>query len=190
LACYHITAVQVTVWYLHWLFHSATAAYILSSVLAILSLRAFFDFTISFNIFLVVIIELYSFKPNCPGIKVKTKPAFYLLIFYTLAMCKPVLPLVQDELAHIFWKAQHIATVHHYHGDHHAEVEIAEAAHEEENNKLPATSKTPEPVSIHITSPIVYNIQQPILQKEKYSIITSNVSTVSLDKHYPPPKSC
>ena len=65
-------------------------------------------------------------------------------------MCKPVLPLVQDELAHIFWKAKHLATVHHHHGDHHAEVEVAAAEHEEDGDKQPATTKTSEPVSVHI----------------------------------------
>ena len=42
-------------------------------------------------------------------------------------MCKPILPFIEDELAHLFWKAKHLATVHHHHGDHHAEEEIAKA---------------------------------------------------------------
>jgi hypothetical protein len=37
----HFTAVQVSVWYLHWLQHSARAAYLLPPMLAFLSLRAF-----------------------------------------------------------------------------------------------------------------------------------------------------
>ena len=120
----------------------------------------------------------------------KSNTAYYLLILYTLALCKPLLPLVQDELAHIFWKAEHISTVHHHHGDHHAEEEIAEAAHEEKNNTNPATSKTSQPVSIHLFNQIIYNIPRLHIEKEKYRITVSNVSTISLDKHYPPPKSC
>lgn len=41
--CYHFPAVHVSVWFLHWLQHSARAGYLLFSVFAILSLRAFSD---------------------------------------------------------------------------------------------------------------------------------------------------
>lgn len=116
--------------------------------------------------------------------------AFILFILYTLALCKPVLPFLKDEVAHIFWKAQHIASVHHHHGDHHAEDEIAEAAHEEENNKNPATTKTSEPVSVHMVVQTLYNIPHSITEKLKFAISVNHISTVSLDKHYPPPKSC
>jgi hypothetical protein len=121
---------------------------------------------------------------------VKSNKAYYLLLLYTLGVCKPILPLLQDELAHIFWNAQHIATVHHHQGEHHAEVEFAEAAHEEENDKHPATGKTSEPVSIHIASLIIFNIHKPLTSKEQYGIIVFNVSNVSPNKYYPPPKSC
>ncbi len=105
-------------------------------------------------------------------------------------MCKPVLPLVQDEIAHIFWKAEHIATVHHHHGDHHAEEEIATSAHEEESNKNPATSKTSEQVSIHIIVESFYTIPPLSIEKQKFGTSICNVFTLSLYKHYPPPKSC
>ncbi len=104
-------------------------------------------------------------------------------------MCKPILPLVQDELAHIFWKAEHIATVHHHHGDHHAEDEVAEAAHEEENDKNPSTTKTSEPVSVHIVLQILYNIPHLTTEKLTFATSVSNISTTCLDKDYPPPKS-
>ncbi len=51
-------------------------------------------------------------------------------------MCKPVIPLVQDKLAHIFWNAHHIATVHNHHGEHHAEEDIAKATQDEQDNKI------------------------------------------------------
>ncbi len=104
-------------------------------------------------------------------------------------MCKPVLPLVQDEVAHIFWKAEHVASVHHHHGDHHAEEEIATSAHEEESNKTPATSKTSEPVSIHLIVQSFYTLPQLSLQYQKFGRHICLVSTLSLDKYYPPPKS-
>ena len=116
--------------------------------------------------------------------------AAYFLLLYTLAMCKPILPAIQDKLAHIFWKAEHLATVHHHHGDHHAEEEIAEAEHEDNANKQPATIKTSEPVSVHIVVEILYSISQPTIHKQKFAVNICNVSTVSLEKYYPPPKCC
>ena len=118
----------------------------------------------------------------------KTTAAYYFLVLYTLAVCKPILPFVQDELAHIFWKAKHLATVHHHHGDHHAEKEVAKAAHHEHPDKHPATTKTSEPVSVHIVVETLYGISKPAIHKQQFAVNNSNVSTVSLDKYYPPPR--
>ncbi len=120
----------------------------------------------------------------------KTTAAYYLLLLYLFAICKPVLPLVQDDLAHIFWKTEHIATVHHHHGDHHAEEEVATAAHDEENNKVPLTSKTSEPVSIHIIVQNSYIIPQLFIEKPNFGAKIYKVSSLSLDKHFPPPRCC
>jgi hypothetical protein len=97
---------------------------------------------------------------------------------------------VQDTIGHVFWKAHHLATVHHHHGNHHAEEEIAEVAHEEENDKSPTTTKTFEPLSVHIVLQTPYNIPHLTTEKQKFKITVFNYSTVSLDKHYPPPRSC
>ena len=120
----------------------------------------------------------------------KNIDAYFFLLLYSLALCKPVLPLVQDELAHIFWKVEHFATVHHHHGDHHAEEEVAEAEHEENAHKQPATTKTSDTVSVHIVIETIYGISQPTLHNQQFAVDSCNVSTVSLDKYYPPPKSC
>lgn len=122
--------------------------------------------------------------------KLKTIAAYYFLLLYTLAMCKPILPIVQDELAHIFWKAEHLATVHHHHGDHHAEKKIAEAEHKENTDKQPATTKTSEPVSVHLVIESFYGISQITIHIQQFAVNSCNVSTVLLDKYYPPPKYC
>lgn len=120
----------------------------------------------------------------------KTTTAYYLLLLYTFALCKPILPLIQDEVAHTFWKAEHLATVHQHHGDQHAEEEIAEAEHEEDTDKHPATTKISEPVSVHVVVQILYAIPQPTIDQQKFAVNICNVSTVPLNKHYPPPKAC
>jgi hypothetical protein len=123
-------------------------------------------------------------------LKVKTTAAYYFLLFYTLALCKPILPLLQDELAHVFWKAQHLATVHHHHGDHHAEIEVAVAGKEENGDRQPPTTKTSEPVSVHIVIELLYGFSQVTIHKQQFALTICNVSTISLDKYYPPPKGC
>lgn len=105
-------------------------------------------------------------------------------------MCKPVLPLIQDELAHTFWKAKHITTVHNHHGDNHAEAEIAEAAHEEEQDKSATTTKASEPLSVHIVMHSLHSIPQINAAKQKFTISDSDFLSISMDKQYPPPKSC
>lgn len=120
----------------------------------------------------------------------KNTAAYYLLLLYTIAICKPVLPLVLDEISHIFWKAEHIATVHLHHGDNHAEEEFATATHDEENNKVPLTSKTSEAVSIHIFVQDSYGIPVLFIAKTKFVTRIYKISSLSLDKHYPPPRHC
>ena len=105
-------------------------------------------------------------------------------------MCKPILPFIADELAHLFWKAKHLATVHHHHGDHHAEEEVSEAEHKENSHQQPATTKTSEPVSVHIIVEMLYGISEPTINKQQFAVNNFNVSTVSLDKYYPPPRCC
>ena len=104
------------------------------------------------------------------------------------AMCKPVLPLLQDEIAHIFWKAQHVATVHHHHGDNHAEEEIAEAVHDEESRNIPSTSKISEPVSIHLIEHCGYSIPKLLIEQQKFGSGKFSASALTLEKHFPPPK--
>ena len=105
------------------------------------------------------------------------------------AICKPILPLVQDVLAHSFWESKHLATVHHHHGDHHAEEEIAEAEHDE-HDEQPVTTKISEPVSVHMAAEILCSFSQPIIHRQKFAVKICNFTSVSLDKHYPPPKFC
>lgn len=113
--------------------------------------------------------------------------AYYLVILYTLAICKPVLPFVQDELAHFFWKDAHIATIHHHHGDQHAEHEASSASHEE-NNKTSSNYKTTESVSIHLAVQSVQSTLQFGKASVKFDLRTYNASSLSLDKPYHPPR--
>ena len=105
-------------------------------------------------------------------------------------MCKPVLPIVQDTIAHILWKADHLATVHEHHGEYHTHQEMATAAQEEENNPYPSASKPAEPVSVHITLISFFSLPPLDVQKQMLGRGIYTLSTLYLNKLYPPPKAC
>ncbi len=120
----------------------------------------------------------------------KSDIAYYLLILYVLAICKPLMPLVHDVLAHNFWKAQHIATVHNHNGEHHAEEEIAKEMEDEHNNAVPSTSKTSDTVSIHLISESSHIIPQLFVAKNIFETRMDKVYSLILDQPYPPPRFC
>lgn len=120
----------------------------------------------------------------------KSTTAYYLIILYTLALFKPILPLLQDELAHSFWQSQHLSTVHSHHGDHHATEEMTEAAHNENNGKPAASIKSYEPLSVHLVDQNIDDTPKVLTTKKKFAIIYSNPPAVLICKLYPPPKDC
>lgn len=66
---------------------------------------------------------------------------------------KPLTAIVQDVLAHTFWKVHHLATTHHQHGHHHLDEElqdISEDDHDAPHDKIPTHEKSKEDISFHI----------------------------------------
>lgn len=102
-------------------------------------------------------------------------------------MCKPLLPVIKDEIAHIFWKAHHLATVHHHDGDHHSQEEVATATHEKDTENHSST-KLAEPVSVHLVTQRNYDLLQSSITEQKFGAGIYKLYTLSLSKHYPPPK--
>jgi hypothetical protein len=98
--------------------------------------------------------------------------------------------MVHDIIAHFFWNAEHMVTVHHQHGDQHTEEEIARATHDEGHEKAPATSKISDPVSIHIL--LQDHCIVPCLSagKSTYGIRVYQETSFVLAKRYPPPRWC
>ena len=115
--------------------------------------------------------------------------AYYLLLLYTLALCKPVLPVIQDILAHTFREAQHISAIHLHQGAHHTESAIAQAA-QEQSDSSKASVKNSKPVSIHIFVQTPYSIPHLFTEVQMFAIAICKTSVVTLEKHDPPPKSC
>ena len=75
---------------------------------------------------------------------------YLFLIVYTTVMLKPLAPYVSDVVAHIFWKYEHISTVHFEHGKYHTHYESLEAAAKRDPVPNSNLSKNVESVPDHI----------------------------------------
>ncbi|HEX8459791.1 MAG TPA: hypothetical protein VF623_00110 [Segetibacter sp.] len=102
-------------------------------------------------------------------------------------MCKPLLPVMQDFAEHLLWKTEHIATVHNHHGNDHAQLETAAAAHEEESGKT-ESSKPQEPISTHIFVQNTFSHPRIFITKQQYAPLLCFVFEFALQTNYPPPK--
>lgn len=116
----------------------------------------------------------------------KSASAYYLILLYAVAVCKPFLPSVNDWLAHTFWNAAHLETVHHTHGSNHVHYELKEAAKQEKGDT--ASSVISEPVAVHIAVQSSYRFWHDRFVLEKTCRRLWPVSSTFLETHTPPPK--
>ncbi len=49
---------------------------------------------------------------------------YHLVIIYALAVIRPILPVINDALAHLFFEHHQLETVHHSHGHQHVQSEM------------------------------------------------------------------
>ncbi len=79
------------------------------------------------------------------------KIALYIILFsYTVIMIKPVSPYIADTVAHIFFYAQHMATVHYQNGKFHVHREVIDNAKKTANQTESPASKKDNSTSDHI----------------------------------------
>ena len=103
------------------------------------------------------------------------------------ALCKPVMPLVQDVVAHTFFEHQHIATVHQDEGKSHVGKEIGKLAKEENSNSNSLISY--DDVAPHLVT--TFNFFPSLLIPvglSHCSQYNSSLSTSSLAIQLPPPR--
>lgn len=116
------------------------------------------------------------------------KLARFVLVFYTLLMFKPVMPVWEDAFAHTFFLQQHMLQVHEVNGKFHIHQELASAGHLSDNEK---------PVEITVSIDEYFNIIPEVFK----ILLTSHTIGTYLsyafhypictfsDIHYPPPQS-
>lgn len=81
----------------------------------------------------------------------KRQVATLLLVCYSALLLRPLLPVLEDFTAHIFWNSEHMATVHYENGKYHVHVEIAKAE-ENSSNSSKSLIKQIEPLTFHLTT--------------------------------------
>ncbi len=69
--------------------------------------------------------------------------SIYLILFvYAAAQLKPLTAVINDALAHTFWKVQHMATVHFENGHYHLHNELKTISEEDKNSTQEKSSST------------------------------------------------
>lgn len=63
-----------------------------------------------------------------PEHNIKKALVYLMLAVYVFGLIKPAMPLIKDVLAHTFFKAQHMATVHYENGRYHLHLDLKEDA--------------------------------------------------------------
>lgn len=98
--------------------------------------------------------------------------------------------MVQDIVAHTFWKEHHMATEHHHHGHHHVHKEIAaEAGHEHHSsNSVPSNQKQSEEIFTHLLSSFAFTFNNRSILTKQISILKQRIPAVSIEIKSPPPK--
>ncbi len=112
----------------------------------------------------------------------------YLVLFsYTIIILKPVIPVVSDSVAHIFWKLEHISTVHSHGGDDHVHQEIIETETQDQKDKT-AALVTFEVAIPHLFAKVSYDfsLASEIQIHNISSLFYHPQASIELDD--PPPK--
>ena len=97
---------------------------------------------------------------------------YILLFFYVAVQLKPLTAVVQDVLAHTFFKMQHMATVHYENGKYHLHTELEKITNEDgriTKEKTPPSQKSNEDLSNQIIHELNFDFTANF-------ILTSNIS--------------
>ncbi|MCW3084508.1 MAG: hypothetical protein JWP12_1874 [Bacteroidetes bacterium] len=87
---------------------------------------------------------------------IKKVIVYTFLCIYSFALLKPVMPIVDDVIAHTFYKMQHLATVHFENGKYHVHTELANDANQQKGDTKGLPSGVYETLANHITSSGVF----------------------------------
>ena len=101
-------------------------------------------------------------------------------------MCKSLLPHVSDGIAHAFFYAQHMATVHYEHGKLHVHKEVMDNAKKEASQKELPSSKKDTAASDHTCFTWQETPPVPIFTKQYDHTVSTLCYNYLPGDHLPP----
>jgi hypothetical protein len=121
---------------------------------------------------------------------VKKGIIYVMLLFYVAIQLKPLTIIIQDVLAHTFWKMHHLATEHYQHGHHHVHATLAEdSVHEHTTpTEKQSSQKANEETSIHLLHTFNFIFCNRSINTHQKSNVQHNVLFVFIEINSPPPK--
>lgn len=118
--------------------------------------------------------------------------SIYLLLFiYAGAQLKPLTVVINDVLAHTFWKVQHMATVHYENGHYHLHNELKTISEEDKSStqeKVPSTEKSNETNSSQIVHELNFDLETVVTNISPMTDPKQNSVSGFRKINSPPPK--
>lgn len=118
----------------------------------------------------------------------KRPSAYYLLLIYIFAVCKPFLPVVSDVMSHTFWESGHLQTVHQHQGQNHLHQDLKEAAKQDATDANAGNVKSAESLSLHLFTQYYFDFSFSKVAVLKRFQGSCAVISIASDTLTPPPK--
>jgi len=115
---------------------------------------------------------------------------YLLLVSYAIVTFKPVLPYVSDFVAHNFYYAHHMATVHFENGKHHVHYQLVNDVKNESSGKSPSSSSQKDnAASEHFATEFRQTCFVIAANEVEYKTTTAPaIENCNAAKDYPPPR--
>jgi hypothetical protein len=122
---------------------------------------------------------------------VKKAFIYITLFFYVTVQLKPLVAILQDVVAHTFYRVQHMTTVHYENGKYHLHAELATIGKEDEKKSqqnVPSSVKADETISVHVKGE--FNFETFDHQKSSLNVFSQKQDIISpfIKKSIPPPR--
>ena len=118
----------------------------------------------------------------------KRPSAYYLLLLYSVYICKSFLPVVSDLFAHALWESNHLATVHQHQGSHHLHAEWKKAVKEENKDSKANAESSADSITIHLLLHDAFCFPRMCAKRQDAALYVSHEAHGFLKKFTPPPK--
>jgi hypothetical protein len=120
------------------------------------------------------------------------KPILYILLtLYIAAQLRPLTAVVQDFIAHTFFKMEHMSSIHYENGHYHLHTELKNI-NEEDNNKtqgkVPTSQKVDESISANTLQMFNFQFQDNINASLNWARTQQDVISGHTQIDSPPPK--